>query len=228
MRSKTASVDAIRTTRLITAIKTPYLPNGKVDLASFDGLVESRSGRVGGIVVGGTTGEGQLMSWDEHIMLIAHTAKLCGMNWRLLVTLDLTQLELFTPPQGFAVGEKNTCTPLLRNHAEMGPYHSTLCDRHGCIAAINPYYGKTSSAGILQHFQAVMDFGPACVQCACTYLARYFYRISSSCLPSMKTSPTLKYEGNDRIKTYTDDGIVCWTGNDDEAHAAGMRQELSG
>ena len=27
-------------------------------------------------------------------------------------------------------------------------------------------------------------------------------------------------EGNERIKGYSDKGIVCWTGNDDEAHDA--------
>ena len=79
MKSKTASVDEIRATRLITAIKTPYLADGKVDLGAYDALVEKQiSAGVGGLIVGGTTGEGQLMSWDEHIMLIAHTAKLYG------------------------------------------------------------------------------------------------------------------------------------------------------
>ena len=43
MKSTTASVDEIKATRLITAIKTPYLPNGKVDLAAYDALVENRS-----------------------------------------------------------------------------------------------------------------------------------------------------------------------------------------
>ena len=67
MKSKTASVDEIRATRLITAIKTPYLTNGKVDLSAYDALVEKQiSAGVGGLIVGGTTGEGQLMSWDEH------------------------------------------------------------------------------------------------------------------------------------------------------------------
>ena len=35
---------------------------------------------VEGLIIGGTTGEGQLMSWDEHIMLIAHTGEsgVCG------------------------------------------------------------------------------------------------------------------------------------------------------
>ena len=80
MKSTTASVDkVVKETRLITALKTLYLPNGKVDLAAYDALVEKQiEAGVGGLIVGGTTGEGQLMSWDEHIMLIAHTAKLYG------------------------------------------------------------------------------------------------------------------------------------------------------
>ena len=60
--------------RLITAIKTPYRTNGKIDLAAYDALVAVQvAAGVDGLVVGGTTGEGQLMSWDEHVMLIAHT-----------------------------------------------------------------------------------------------------------------------------------------------------------
>ena len=65
--------------RLITAIKTPYLPSGKIDIAAYDAHVERQiAGGVQGLVVGGTTGEGQLMSWDEHIMLIAHTVNRFG------------------------------------------------------------------------------------------------------------------------------------------------------
>lgn len=66
--------------RLLTAIKTPYLENGKFDLAAYDRLVEHQiQNGVEGLIIGGTTGEGQLMSWDEHIMLIAHTVnRYCG------------------------------------------------------------------------------------------------------------------------------------------------------
>merc|ERR1712100_396402 len=116
MRSKTASVDAIRATRLITAIKTPYLPNGKVDLASFDGLVERQiEGGVGGIVVGGTTGEGQLMSWDEHIMLIAHTAKLYGDELKIVGNTgsNSTREAVHATSQGFAVGMDHRCKSIL-------------------------------------------------------------------------------------------------------------------
>jgi len=88
--------------RLITAIKTPYLTTGRFDLRAFDSIVEHQArtmhasssayprgipfyarqtiaqclqiaNGVDGLIIGGTTGEGQLMSWDEHIMLIAHT-----------------------------------------------------------------------------------------------------------------------------------------------------------
>lgn len=65
--------------RLITAIKTPYLPDGRFDLEAFDTLVDLQiANGVEGLIVGGTTGEGQLMTWDEHIMLIAHTVIFFG------------------------------------------------------------------------------------------------------------------------------------------------------
>lgn len=65
--------------RLITAIKTPYLPDGRFDLEAFDTLVDLQiASGVEGLIVGGTTGEGQLMTWDEHIMLIAHTVNIFG------------------------------------------------------------------------------------------------------------------------------------------------------
>ncbi len=61
--------DALRAARVITAIKTPYLECGKMDLRAYDRLVEHQiAAGVDGLIIGGTTGEGQLMSWDEHIM----------------------------------------------------------------------------------------------------------------------------------------------------------------
>lgn len=68
------TLQKLQRARLITAIKTPYLESGKFDLAAYDRLVEHQiQNGVEGLIIGGTTGEGQLMSWDEHVMLIAHT-----------------------------------------------------------------------------------------------------------------------------------------------------------
>nr|POF19110.1 4-hydroxy-tetrahydrodipicolinate synthase 2, chloroplastic [Quercus suber] len=65
------STDDIKALRLISAIATPYLSDGRFDLEAYDDLVNMQIvNGAEGIIVGGTTGEGQLMSWDEHIMLL--------------------------------------------------------------------------------------------------------------------------------------------------------------
>jgi len=47
---------------LVTAVKTPYLPNGKFDLPAYDRILEQQiANGVEGVIVGGTTGEGQLV-----------------------------------------------------------------------------------------------------------------------------------------------------------------------
>ena len=101
---------------------------------------------VDGLVIGGTTGEGQLMSWDEHVMLIAHTvnafggskgSKVSGEKSLLVVGntgSNATREALHATEQGFAVGMD-------------------------CSLQINPYYGKTSAAGLLRHFGAALSEG---------------------------------------------------------------------
>lgn len=82
-----SSVEAVQKMRLITAIKTPYLPDGRFDLEAFDELVSMQiENGVEGLIVGGTTGEGQLMTWDEHIMLIAHTVNFFGDKIKVIGT----------------------------------------------------------------------------------------------------------------------------------------------
>lgn len=79
------STDDIKSLRLITAIKTPYLPDGRFDLEAYDDLVNMQiEGGADGVIVGGTTGEGQLMSWDEHIMLIGHTINCFGSSIKVV------------------------------------------------------------------------------------------------------------------------------------------------
>ena len=100
-KSEQALVDEVKKCALITAIKTPYLKSGKIDLQKYDVLVEQQIlGGVQGLVVGGTTGEGQLMSWDEHIMLIAHTSKIYGED--LLVIGNTGSNSTRKPTRDFA------------------------------------------------------------------------------------------------------------------------------
>ena len=66
---KRSTLEALQSARTVTAVKTPYLENGRIDLESFDRLVEQQAlGGVEGVIVGGTTGEGQVcycvQCWD--------------------------------------------------------------------------------------------------------------------------------------------------------------------
>ena len=52
------SVQVLKRTSLMTAIKTPYREDGKFDLRAYDAHVESQIAHgVEGLIVGGTTGE---------------------------------------------------------------------------------------------------------------------------------------------------------------------------
>lgn len=95
-----SSVEAVQKMRLITAIKTPYLPDGRFDLEAFDELVRLQiENGVEGLIVGGTTGEGQLMTWDEHIMLIAHTVNFFGDKIKVIGTSSSSALFLMDIPK---------------------------------------------------------------------------------------------------------------------------------
>ena len=139
--SVTTAMEDLRKTRLISALKTPYLESGKFDLARYDALLEDQiKNGVEGVIVGGTTGEGQLMSWDEHIMLIAHTVNAFGRDIKVIGNTgsNSTREALHATEQGFNVG-----------------MHASL--------QINPYYGKTSVGGVKEHFRRAMDMGPAMI-----------------------------------------------------------------
>lgn len=193
------TLEQIKQASLITAIKTPYLANGEIDLAKYDELVEIQiAAGVDGIVVGGTTGEGQLMNWEEHLMLIAHSANKFGD--KLLIVGNTgsnnTREAIKATRYGFASG-----------------MHASL--------QINPYYGRTSIAGVKEHFKRVLDIGPA-----------FIYNVAGRTgqdLTSDIIEPLAQHEhfigvkecgGNERIAHYEQQGIACWSGNDDEAHDA--------
>ncbi|KAL1544567.1 4-hydroxy-tetrahydrodipicolinate synthase, chloroplastic [Salvia divinorum] len=109
--SKT-NVDDIKYLRLITAIKTPYLPDGRFDLEAYDALVNMQiEDGVDGVIVCGTTGEGQLMSWDEHIMLIGHTVNCFGSSVKVIGNAgsNSTREAIHATEQGFAVGMHAGC-----------------------------------------------------------------------------------------------------------------------
>ncbi|WP_440056645.1 4-hydroxy-tetrahydrodipicolinate synthase (plasmid) [Pseudoalteromonas sp. T1lg65] len=191
------NIQKIKKASLITAIKTPYTMNGEIDLDSYDQLVEAQiAGGVDGIVVGGTTGEGQLMNWEEHLMLIAHSANKFGD--RLLIIGN--------------TGSNNT------REAIKATEYGFASGMH-CALQINPYYGKTSTPGVVAHLNKVLDVGPA-------FIYNVPGRTGQDLTPDI-IEPLSQHQhfvgmkecaGDARIAHYEAKGIACWSGNDDQAH----------
>lgn len=191
------NVDDIKSLRLITAIKTPYLPDGRFDLEAYDALVNMQiNGGAEGIIVGGTTGEGQLMTWDEHIMLIGHTVNCFGGKIKVIGNTgsNSTREAMHATEQGFAVG-----------------MHAAL--------HINPYYGKTSMEGLIAHFESVLSMGPTIIYNVPSRTSQDIpLHVMHSIAESANLAGIKECVGNERIKQYTDNKIVVWSGNDDECH----------
>jgi 4-hydroxy-tetrahydrodipicolinate synthase len=191
------SAEEIKYLRLITAIKTPYLPDGRFDLEAYDNLVNMQiEGGAEAVIVGGTTGEGQLMSWDEHIMLIGHTVNCFGTSIKVIGNTgsNSTREAIHATEQGFAVG-----------------MHAAL--------HINPYYGKTSLEGLVSHFNSVIPMGPTIIY---NVPSRTGQDIPPRVILTVAQDPNLagikECVGHDRVREYTSEGIVVWSGNDDECH----------
>jgi 4-hydroxy-tetrahydrodipicolinate synthase len=192
----TAETKRIRSLRLMTAVKTPYSLDGNIDLAAFDKIVEHQiANGVEGLIVGGTTGEGHLMHWDEHLILITHAAaKYKGKIAIVGNTGSNNTAEAeYATKKGFAAGMDAS---LL----------------------INPYYGKTSPKGIIQHLlKGGLEYGPAII-----------YNVPSRTGQDIKPELIMELAshkhfcgvkecmGHERIKLLSDQGIACWSGNDDE------------
>jgi len=139
--SNKSTAKSIQKAALITAIKTPYIETGIFDIEAFDSLVESQiQNGVEGLIIGGTTGEGHLMSWDEHIMLIAHCA--IKFKGRILV-----------------IGNTGSNSTREAVHASMQGFNAGM----DAALHINPYYGKTSYYGLRMHFKAALDKGPGII-----------------------------------------------------------------
>lgn len=191
-------MNRIKAASLITAIKTPYTNKGDIDLDTYDCLVERQiAAGVDGIVVGGTTGEGHLLSWEEHLMLIAHSAHSFGS--KLLIVGNTgsnnTREAIKATENGFATGMD-------------------------AALQINPYYGRTSLIGVCDHFQRVLAVGPGFIY---NVPGRTGQDLTPEIIEPLSKHANFigvkECGGNERIAHYEKKGIACWSGNDDESFA---------
>jgi 4-hydroxy-tetrahydrodipicolinate synthase len=181
-------------------MKTSYLPDGRIDIESYDEMMKIQiANGVEGVLVGSTAGEGHLLSWDEHIMLIGHTSNHFGRSIRVIgfTGSNSTGEAIRATEQGFAVGMD-------------------------AALQINPYYGKTSIQGLVAHLEAVLPLGP-------TVIYDVPYRTGQD-IPAdimhdlARNNPNFvgvkECAGNERAKDYVDKGLVIWSGVDNHCYEA--------
>ncbi|KAF8028365.1 hypothetical protein BT93_E1086 [Corymbia citriodora subsp. variegata] len=192
-------VEDIRSLRLITSIKTPYLHDGRLDLKAYDGLIDMQIAQgVDGVIVGSTAGEGHLMSWDKHITLLGHTVACFGTSLKVIGNTgsNSTGEAMRATEKGFAVG-----------------MHASL--------QINPYYGKTSISGLLAHFNSVLPMGTTIIY---NMPSKTGQDIPPSVIQTLAASPNFvgikECVGYDRIRQYAEEGKTVWCGMDHECHDA--------
>ncbi len=182
---------------LITAIKTPYDSKGDICLQTYDALIEQQiAAGVDGIIVGGTTGEGQLLTWEEHLILIAHCVH--KFSDKLIIIGNTgsnnTREAIKATQNGFAVGMDASLQ-------------------------INPYYGRSSLAGVSEHLKRVLDIGPAFIY---NVPGRTGQDLTPDVIEPLAKHPNFvgvkECAGNERIAHYEKQGIACWSGNDDESY----------
>jgi len=187
----------LKAASLITAIKTPYTNTGEVDLDTYDALVQKQiDAGVDGIVVGGTTGEGHLLSWEEHLILIAHSVHKFGSKLLIIGNTgsNNTSEAIKATKNGFAAGMDATLQ-------------------------INPYYGRTSITGVVEHLNRTLDIGPAFIYNVPGRTGQDLTPEVIETLAKHKNFIGVKEcGGNERIAYYEQQGIACWSGNDDECH----------
>jgi len=187
----------LRKLRLMTAIKTPYTADGNVDLPAFDRIVEHQiANGVEALIVGGTTGEGHLLSWEEHLFLIAHTKAMFGSKIAIVGNTGgmCTAEAAVATRKGFAAGMD-------------------------CSLLINPYYGKTSAKGIVMHLESGLKYGPGIIY---NVPGRTGQDIKPEIIMEIKDHEHFvgvkECMGHERIKLLSDQGVACWSGNDEQSH----------
>jgi 4-hydroxy-tetrahydrodipicolinate synthase len=123
--------------RMLTAMVTPFAPDGSVDLDGVARVAEHlvRTGN-DGLVVSGTTGESPTTTTEEDGQILAAVKDAVGDRARVVA----------------GVGTNSTAhsVELAQQAAKIGADGMLL---------VTPYYNKPSQAGVLEHFRRVVEAG---------------------------------------------------------------------
>jgi len=119
--------------RVITALATPMLPDGSLDLAGA-GVLARHVVAAGseGLVIGGTTGESPTLRDEELWELVGAVREAVPVGTRVVV--------------GTGTNDTTRSVERTRRAAELGA---------DGVLVVTPYYNRPSQAGLVAHFTAV-------------------------------------------------------------------------
>ena len=121
---------------VFTALVTPFLENGQIDLEAFRRLLKDQAqAGVAGVIPCGTTGESPTLSIDEKKRLISTAIE----------ELKTTRVQVVA---GTGSNDTSETIELSRWASEAGA---------AGVLVVTPYYNKPSQRGLEAHFRAVAD-----------------------------------------------------------------------
>ena len=119
----------------ITALVTPMLPDGEVDQAALEGLIDFHvESGTQALVIAGTTGESATLSTEEHIDLIGLSCELAGDRVSII------------PGTG-----SNSTAQTIELSKAVGSFEIAG------FLVVTPYYNKPTQEGLYRHYMAIAD-----------------------------------------------------------------------
>ncbi|MBP1995367.1 4-hydroxy-tetrahydrodipicolinate synthase [Paenibacillus eucommiae] len=123
---------------IFVPVVTPFLPNGGLDLASYQNyLGKLLEHNIQGLVINGTTGESPTVSWEEVASLVKATKK---------------SMPGSSIPVIIGTGTNDTASTVKRTE---------MAGRLGAdaVLVVVPYYSRPSQEGIIEHFRRAAQVG---------------------------------------------------------------------
>jgi 4-hydroxy-tetrahydrodipicolinate synthase len=134
---------------LYTALITPFDPLGNLDLDSLENLVKRQlAGRVDGIIIFGTTGEGMTLTQEEKNEVVKLVIEL--VQKQSLEERHLVDGKPYRPKIIVGTGTNCTKTTIAQ---------SLEAQKLGADAVmiVTPYYNRPSQEGLFRHYSVIND-----------------------------------------------------------------------
>lgn len=130
------SIQQLRRAKIITAMITPFKPDGAINFDALPDLVEHLlSHHTQGLLLAGTTAESPTLTHDEELELFKAVQKIVKGRVPLIA--------------GVGTNDTRDSVDFAKEVAAFGGFAAGL--------AIVPYYNKPSQEGMYQHFKAIAD-----------------------------------------------------------------------